>query len=158
MVSRIASKIVQGTGYLAGVSTVLILLLVCVEVISRMFGHSTQIADEYAGYLNAAVIFLGLGYSLKEGGFIRIELLYDTLKGSAFFWVKALITISALLFSAILTYFLILHTAYAYKQDVRAVSILQTPEWVPMSIVVFGCGVLTLQLAIFTFTKFKNLP
>ena len=152
MVSRIASKIVQGTGYLAGVSTVLILLLVCVEVISRMFGHSTQIADEYA------VIFLGLGYSLKEGGFIRIELLYDKLKGSAFFWVKALITISALLFSAILTYFLILHTAYAYKQDVRAVSILQTPEWVPMSIVVFGCGVLTLQLAIFTFTKFKNLP
>jgi hypothetical protein len=53
---------------------------------------------------------------------------------------------------------LILHTAYAYKQDVRAVSILQTPEWVPMSIVVLGCAVLTLQLAIFTFTKFKNLP
>ena len=158
MVSRIASKIVQGTGYLAGVSTVLILFLVCVEVISRMFGHSTQIADEYAGYLNAAVIFLGLGYSLKEGGFIRIELLYDKLKGSAFFWVKALITISALLFSAILTYFLVLHTAYAYTQDARAVSILQTPEWGPMSSVVFGCGVLTLQLAIFTFTKFKNLP
>jgi hypothetical protein len=57
-----------------------------------------------------------------------------------------------------LTYFLILHTAYAYKQDVRAVSILQTPEWIPMSIVVLGCAVLTLQLAIFTFTKFKNLP
>jgi len=156
--SGIASKIVQGTGYLAGASTVLILLLVCVEVIARFFNHSTQIADEYAGYLNAAVIFLGLGYSLKEGAFIRIELLYDKLKGATFFWVKALITISGLIFSAILTYFLILHTAYAYTQDVRAVSILQTPEWIPMSIVVFGCAVLTLQLAIFTFTKFKNLP
>jgi TRAP-type C4-dicarboxylate transport system permease small subunit len=43
--SGIASKIVQGTGYLAGVSTVLILLLVCVEVIARFFNHSTQIAD-----------------------------------------------------------------------------------------------------------------
>jgi TRAP-type C4-dicarboxylate transport system permease small subunit len=156
--SRIASKIVQGTGYLAGVSTVLILLLVCVEVIARFFNSSTQIADEYAGYLNAAVIFLGLGYSLKEGAFIRIELLYDKFKGATFFWVKALITISALIFSAILTHFLILHTVYAYVQDVRAVSILQTPEWVPMSIVVLGCAVLTLQLAIFTFTKFKNLP
>jgi len=126
MVSRMASKIVLGTGYLAGLATVLILLLVC--------------------------------YSLKEGAFIRIELLYDKLKGATFFWVKALITISALIFSAILTYFLILHTTYAYMQDVRAVSILQTPEWVPMSIVVLGCAVLTLQLAIFTFTKFKNLP
>ncbi len=158
MVSRMASKIVLGTGYLAGLATVLILLLVCVEVVARFFNHSTQIADEYAGYLNAAVIFLGLGYSLKEGAFIRIELLYDKLKGATFFWVKALITISALIFSGILTYFLLLHTTYAYTQDVRAVSILQTPEWVPMSIVVLGCAVLTLQLAIFTFTKFKNLP
>ena len=47
--SGVASKIVQGTGYLAGVSTVLILLLVCVEVIARFFNHSTQIADEYDG-------------------------------------------------------------------------------------------------------------
>ena len=66
MMFRLANKIVQGTGYLAGVATVLILLLVCVEVIARMFNLSTQITDEYAGYLNAAVIFLGLGYSLKN--------------------------------------------------------------------------------------------
>ena len=121
MMFRLANKIVQGTGYLAGVATVLILLLVCVEVIARMFNLSTQIADEYAGYLNAAVIFLGLGYSLKDGAFIRIELLYDKLSGATSFWVKALITVSALIFSAILTYFLILHTFYAYAQDVRAV-------------------------------------
>lgn len=155
---RIASKIVQGTGYCAGAAVVLILLLVCVEVVARMFNSSTQIADEYAGYLNAALIFLGLGYSLKEGAFIRVELLYDRFKDGMLFFARAVITLSALVFAAIVTYYLIVHTYYAYTQDVRAVSILQTPEWIPMTIVVIGAAVLTLQLLIFTFTRFKNLP
>lgn len=60
MFSKLARSIVQGAGYLAGVATVLILILVCVEVIVRLFGSSTMIADEFAGYLNAAIIFLGL--------------------------------------------------------------------------------------------------
>ena len=84
--------------------------------------------------------------------------MFDRFKGGVLFFARAVITLSALVFAAIVTYYLIVHTYYAYTQDVRAVSILQTPEWIPMTIVVIGAAVLTLQLLIFTFTRFKNLP
>jgi len=157
MLSRISHGIVQGAGYLAGVATVLILVLVCVEVIARLLGTSTMVADEFAGYLNAAIVFLGLGYALKEGAFIRVEVLYDRMKGRGLVVVQWIIVLSSLAFAAILTFFMMSHTQYAFVQDTRAVSLLQTPEWIPMMVVAIGCAILVLQLIVFIITKFKNL-
>jgi len=158
MLSRISHGIVQGAGYLAGVATFLILVLVCVEVVARLFGTSTMIADEFAGYLNAAIIFLGLGYALREGAFIRVEILYDRMKGKWLLAVQWIIVLSSLIFAAILTFFMMSHTHYAFVQDTRAVSLLQTPEWIPMIAVAIGCAILVLQLIVFVVTRFKNLP
>jgi len=158
MLSRISHGIVQGAGYLAGVATFAILVLVCVEVVARLLGTSIMIADEFAGYLNAAIIFLGLGYALKEGAFIRVEILYDRMKGKWLSVVQWIIVLSSLTFAVILTYFMMSHTEYAYVQDTRAVSLLQTPEWIPMIVVAIGCAILVLQLVIFVVTRFKNLP
>jgi TRAP-type C4-dicarboxylate transport system permease small subunit len=158
MLSRISRNIVQGAGYLAGVATFLILVLVCVEVVARLFGTSIMVADEFAGYLNAAIIFLGLGYALKEGAFIRVEIVYDRMKGKWLAAVQWIIVLSSLAFAAILTYFMASHTQYAIEQDIRAVSLLQTPEWIPMIVVSIGCAILVLQLVMFVVTRFKNLP
>lgn len=158
MLSRISRGIVQGAGYLAGVATVLILVLVCVEVVARLLGTSTMVADEFAGYLNAAIVFLGLGYALKEGAFIRVEVFYDRMKGRWLAVVRWIIVVSSLAFAAILTFFMMSHTQYAYMQDTRAVSLLQTPEWIPMIVVAIGCAILVLQLIVFIVTRFKNLP
>ena len=158
MFSKLARSIVQGAGYLAGVATVLILVLVCVEVVARLFGSSTMIADEFAGYLNAAIIFLGLGYALREGAFIRVEIFYDKFKGLLRSTAQWIIVLSSLVFSLILTYFLGAHTSYAFDQDIRAVSVVETPEWLPMFVVTAGCAILVLQLVLFIVTRFKNLP
>ena len=158
MFLKFSRTIVDWSGYLAGLATVLILVLVCVEVVARLMGSSTMIADEFAGYLNAAIIFLGLGYALREGAFIRVEIFYDKFKGLTLTTVQWIIVLSSLVFSIILFYFLGNHALYAFEQNIRAVSVVETPEWVPMTIVTAGCAVLVLQLMLFIVTRFKNLP
>ena len=76
-------KIVDFGEVLASISVVLILILVCAEVFFRLFNRSTMVADELGAYLNAAIVFLGMSYTLREGGFIRIEALYERLSGAA---------------------------------------------------------------------------
>ena len=158
MWSKFSKAIVNGGGCLAGVATIMILVIVCLEVIVRAFGSSLQVADEISGYLNAAIIFFGLGYALRDGAFVRVELIYDKIKGSLRQWVNAFIVITSLAFTAILTYFIYVHTLYLYQQDTRVVSILHTPEWIPMMVVILGLVVLLIQLADFVINKFKNIP
>lgn len=158
MIRRLVDRLVQAGGYLAGLSTVLILLLVCVEVVARMFNHSTMVADELAGYLNVGIIFFGLAYTVREGGFIRIELLYDRLRGVWLAIARWFIVATSLLFMLTLTFFIALHVQYAYVRDTRAISVLNTPEYIPMTIMVIGCGLLVLQLLAFLFDRVRKIP
>ena len=155
---QVANRLVQGAGYIAGAAVILILVLVCIEVIARQFGTSTQVADEFAGYLNAIAIFLGVGYALKEGAFIRVEIVYDKLKGATRNLAQWVIVMTSLIFAVVLTYFLAMHTLYAFEQDIRAVSVVETPEGLPMLVVTIGCLSLVVQLVMFLVTRFKNLP
>ena len=128
---RFVNKIGNGAAILAGCAIILILVLVCIEVALRPFKISLQIVDEICGYLNAAAVFLGLAYTLREGGFIRVELIYDRLKGSLKTGVRWLIVLTGLFYVAVLLYFTILHVYYLYLKNVKAVSVIETPEWIP---------------------------
>jgi TRAP-type C4-dicarboxylate transport system permease small subunit len=147
---RLVSRIVGAGAVLSGVSVLLILGLVCVEVIMRQgFNRSTMIADEIGGYLNVAVVFLGMAYTLREGGFIRVEILYDRLTGAFRRAADLFSIVVSLAFTLALGWYLASHVAYAWQHGTRANSVLQTPEWLPQSVTVLGCIVLALQLASF---------
>lgn len=158
MLARLIHRLVQAGGYLAGLCTVLILALVCVEVVARMFNHSTMVADELAGYLNVGIVFFGLAYTVREGGFIRIELVYDRLRAG---WLRAarwLIVGTSLLFTLTLTFFMALHVQYAFQKDTRAISVLATPEYIPMAFTVVGCVLLALQLVSYLLDRVRRIP
>jgi TRAP-type C4-dicarboxylate transport system permease small subunit len=144
---RAVARVVDAGAVIAGAAVVLILALVCVEVVMRGFNRSTMVADELAGYLNVAIVFGGVAYTLREGGFIRIEVLYERFGPGLRRAVDGLALVVSLAFVVGLGVLLAMHVAYAYRFDTRAVSVLQTPEWLPQSIMVLGCAVLALQLA-----------
>lgn len=143
-------KTVDGGEKLASLSVVLILVLVCAEVAFRLFNHSTMIADELGAYLNAAVVFLGMTFTLREGGFIRIELLYERLNGTARRVVDIACGLISLAFTLVLGWFIWQHIAYAYTMNTRSTSILQTPEYIPQSLMLIGLVMLALQLLVLT--------
>lgn len=67
-------------GYLAAICILLMTLLILVETFIRMAaGSSIFIAEEYSAYLMANFVMLGLAFTLREGGHIKVSLLLSKL-------------------------------------------------------------------------------
>ncbi len=155
---RFVNRISNWAAVIAGAAIIVILGLVCLEVALRPFRISLLIVDEICGYLNAAAVFLGLAYTLREGGFIRVELLYDRLKGAIKQGVRWFIVLVGLFYTAVLLYFTVIHVVYLFKKDVRAVSVIETPEWIPQTVAIVGLAVLLLQLVAYVLNRVRNVP
>jgi len=69
-------------GWTAGIMMVAALVIGIAEIVVRsVFSKTLYIADEYSGYLMAMLTFLGLAYTLRERGHIRMMFLPHFLKG-----------------------------------------------------------------------------
>ena len=155
---RLVGRLAQACGVLAALAIVAILVIVCAETVLRQFQASLLVTDEIAGYLNAAAIFLGLAWTLREGGFIRVELLYDRAVGRLKQALRWLIVLTATAFTAIMLWVCTRHVVYAFDRDTRAVSIIDTPEWIPQSVMVLGLAVLLLQLVAWIVDRVRRIP
>ncbi len=159
MFIRLVERLSFAAGIAAGAAIILILGLICVEVVLRnFFGRSTMIADEFAGYLNVAVVFLGLGYTLRERGFIRIELLYERLRGHALVITRWLITFASIAYVAVLLFYAIKQVVYMYQGNIRSDNLSEAPLYIPQLLVVIGCALLLLQLLTYVVNRVRNVP
>lgn len=146
-------------GALAALAIVGILLLVCAEIAMRnLLGRSTMISDEVAGYLNAAAVFLSLGYTLREGAFIRVDTLYAKFRGRPLLAARWVFTAVTLVFVGLLLYYLVAHVVYLYASNIRSDSLSQTPLYIPESVLVIGTAVLLLQLVTYVVKKVRDVP
>ena len=153
------AKLADIGGWIAAVAALLILVLVCAEVALRaVAGRSTMIADEVGGYLNVALVYLGLAYTLKEGGFIRVELVYQKLTGTARLLANWTILLVSLGFVVLTLIAFARNVLYVYEQGVRSTDFTETPLFVPQSLILLGFALLALQLFAFALDRARNLP
>ena len=146
-------------GWIAAAAALLILVLVCAEVALRaLAGRSTMIADEIGGYLNVAVVYLGLAYTLKEGGFIRVELLYQKLTGAARIVANWVILVASFAFVVATLIAMTRSVLYVYDQGIRSTDFTQTPLFLPQSLILIGLLLLALQLFAFALERARTLP
>jgi len=155
---RWVGRLAHACGVLAALAVAAILVIVCIETVLRQFQASLLVTDEIAGYLNAAAIFLGSAWTLREGGFIRVELLYDRAVGGLKRALRWLIVLTAAVFTAITLWICIRQVIYAFDSDTRAVSIIDTPEWIPQSVMVVGLAVMLLQLLAWVVGRVRHIP
>lgn len=157
--ARFADTLSFASGVAAGGAVLLILGLVSAEIVLRnLFGTSLMVGDELCGYLNAAVIFLGLGYTLREGGFIRVEMLYDSMSRA---WRMAsrwcFVLVSAVFVFAML-YYTSTHLIYLYTAGVRSDGLTQMLLFLPQIPVVVGSAILLVQLLSYIFGRMHKVP
>ena len=157
-IDRWVGRLAQACGVLAALSIVAILAIVSTETVLRQFRASLLVTDEIAGYLNAAAIFFGLAWTLREGGFIRVELLYDRAAGHLKQALRWLIVLTATIFTALTLWVCSRQVIYAFTSDTRAVSVIETPEWIPQSVMVVGLAVLLLQLLAWIVDRVRHIP
>ena len=134
---KILDKLYLGSGILAALFMMIILLLIVGQMIARWSGITFPGSTEYAGYAMAATSFFALAHALTRGAHIRVSIL---LNANSFtrYWLDAF----AMLIAAITaTYF----ARYAVKTNFLSEMLNDrtqgqdfVPEWLLSFFTMFG--------------------
>jgi TRAP-type C4-dicarboxylate transport system permease small subunit len=135
------------SGHLQAGIVFFLMVLLLVEVLTRYILHSPlSIADEMGGYLLVAITFMGLAYTWKEKGHVRVSLLISRLPDRFAHLLRFITLILATLFTLPLIkacYDLILDSLLF---ESRSGSWLRTPLAYPQTVLLIGAIMLFLQL------------
>ena len=136
--------------FFSSIAFILLTGLILIEIFSRaLFNHSTMIADEYSGYFYLAYVFLGLGYTFKENGHIRITIIYSKMpkkikKIMDFFAGSVALAVIGFVF-----YRSILLCLESYNYDMRSEGVSETPLYLTQIPMVIGLFFFLLSIIAF---------
>ena len=139
MVDSIISKI-KTLSIIISVSSLLVMVfIVVVEIISRtLFSHSFMIADEYSSYLLSMIVFLGLINAFDSGSFVKVEIVYSKYSDNIKKYVDSFFLILLLLYSLVLTIYIIMLNYDSFRMNLKSISLLETPLYIPQFFMSFG--------------------
>jgi TRAP-type C4-dicarboxylate transport system permease small subunit len=147
-----------------------IAVLVCVQVglnlvdrlasiiQGRAIGLTVPSYSDFTGFLLAAATFMGLAYTLRVGGHIRVTLITQNLADGPRRYCEAAVLLIALaltMYAAVYSGLLVLES---YEFGDRSSGIVSVPLWVPQLPVAIGLGVLALAVADELVCNLMGLP
>ena len=134
-------------GHLMGWLLMVLMFMILIEVLTRYILQSPlSVAEEYGGYMLVAITFLGLGYTWKERGHVRVEWVINALSLKVQSWLRLITLIMATAFALIMikaSYDLV---SYSYLFGTRSGSWLRTPLIWPQIVLIIGAVLLFIQL------------
>jgi TRAP-type C4-dicarboxylate transport system permease small subunit len=144
--------------WLTGACLVAMLAVILVEVVTRsLFNYSFEIVDEVGGYLTVAISFLALAPAQARKAFHSVELVQSRLSARARVGWHALFTALSLAFSIVLAITTARFVYRSWQQGEVAPTALQTPLWIPQSVMVLGMAALCFVLAVDLVSAVKQL-
>ena len=123
----------------SAVALIILALLEIVEIFLRtLFQTSLLIVDEYAGYLLATMVFMGLCNSFSGGGFVRVEAIYNLFRGIPKRIVDILFILVLDVLFYVITYQCVTLNIMNFQKKLVSNSILKTPIWIPQLMMSIG--------------------
>lgn len=145
-VTRILDRISDLTGFMAGMMMLFGFVIVLIEIVLRaLFTKTLYITNEYSAYMTVGITFLGLAYTLKEDGHIRMTFLHSLLKGKSVIILDIITFIVGIAFFSIITYITGKFAIGSYLIGSRSMQITRTLLWVPQSLIPIGSFIMALQ-------------
>lgn len=133
--------------FLSAMFMVLIVVLIAVEILLRsVFKVSTLISDEYSAYFFVGVVLLGLAYTFKEEGHIKITLVTSVLGKRGQAALDILSTVVAVAMTSFALYYASAMVYDSWLLDMRADSISETPIYLSQLAIPLGLLMFDLQL------------
>ncbi len=125
---------------------VVMVAFILVEIILRsFFDASSYVLDEFVGYGVAAMTFLAFAATLREGVFIRVEMVLAHLGPKLRRLIEVISCVTgAVLFSG-LTWYVAKLIYRNFDRGVISNSIAEVPLWIPQSFILVGLILLVLQ-------------
>ena len=135
------------SGHLQAGIIFFLMVMLLVEVLTRYILRSPlSIAEELGGYLLVAITFMGLAYTWKERGHVRVTLLINRLPAKLAHLLRFLTLLLAALFTIPLMKACYDLIADSLLFESRSGSWLRTPLAYPQTILLIGAVMLFLQL------------
>jgi len=135
------------SGYLQAGIIFFLMVMLLIEVLTRYILHSPlSIADEMGGYLLVSITFMGLAYTWKERGHVRVTLLISRLPDRFAHLLRfiTLILATAFTFPLIIACYGLISDSLLFES--RSGSWLRTPLAYPQTILLIGAIMIFLQL------------
>ena len=143
----IIEKTADFFGYVSGWLVPVMMLLVAVEVFMRYVLHDpAMVADEFSAYMLVGLSYLGLAYTWRQGGHVRITLLVSRLPAKAAGWIRLFVLILIFMFMIGITHAGWEMIVYARQIGLRSDTWLTFPLFWPQLTVFVGFLLLTLTL------------
>ena len=145
---RLIDKTSFVAGVIAGAMMLIGVLLVLTEIIVRaLFDSTLYITEEYSAYIMVAITFLGLAYTLKEKGHIRMVFLHKFIKGKARNYLDLYAYIVGFIVFALITITTTNFFLDSLTTGSRSMQISKTYLAIPQSLMPLGSLLVSLQLA-----------
>jgi len=134
------------SGMASGLCIVLIMLIILAQIVGRMLGFIVPSAEDFSGYCLAAATFLGLAYTFRTGGHIRVTLLINRVPPRFAVWFEGSILLLALGLTSFMSYYSINLIWESYIFEDVSYGYIPIPLWIPQ--VPLGVGCVALNLAV----------
>jgi len=135
------------SGTLAGTGVCVIFFVTIAEILNRkLLGRSILWSTEIQLFTVACISFLGLAYTLREEGHVRMTLIYSQLSKETQRVMDFVVTLVALAWTGYFAYASYLRTARAFDNHESTAGIIDIPFWMGMIWMVVGAILLGLVL------------
>lgn len=144
---RFIERLSLGGAFLSALLMIFIVVLIALEIFLRsVFNISTLISDEYSAYFFVGVVLLGLAFTLREEGHIRITLLTSVLGPRAQAALDVVATGMAVALTTFALYYAGVMVYDSWHLGMRADSISETPIYLSQLVIPLGLVLFDLQL------------
>jgi TRAP-type C4-dicarboxylate transport system permease small subunit len=136
----------------------IIVILILVEIIVRTIsGQSTFITEEYSGYLLCWFAFLGMAYTLKSDGHIRVTMLLSRAGVRKRVFLEMIAGVIGLAAFAYMTVYLTNLLYDSMTMGVRSMHVSETPLFIPQIIPVVGSALMALQFLSYLAARWREV-
>ncbi|MCW5720065.1 MAG: TRAP transporter small permease [Devosia sp.] len=153
-VERFGEKLALLGEILAVISLCALILIVVVQTIMSMLASyfpaatsAMSVSWEYAGYLMGTAFMFGLSQTLRLGGHIRVNLIFDGLRPAHQRIMDLVATVCSITVMVILAQALTVMTIRSITNNSLSTASL-TPLWIPQGAFAFASWLFALQLVI----------
>jgi TRAP-type C4-dicarboxylate transport system permease small subunit len=133
--------------YLSALALMVMLVVVGLDIVTRWgFNFSYEVSDEVAAYMLVAIAFLSLPVSHINGAFHRVEFVQARLSMRWKLISSLVFELVALLFCSIFVWQFVNLVRSSWRFGDHAPTFLETPLWLPRSLLIVGMAALCLSL------------
>jgi len=133
-------------GNLAALCVLAILVLMIAASVGRVFEWRVSWVNDIVAWLCAAAAFLGMAYSFRNGDFVRVTLVLESVTPAVRRWLELVSLAVAAVAIGYLGYWAARFTWESYEFNDIAGNMVAIPIWIPQMSFVVGSAILVIAV------------